>query len=98
MQIQENEIRQKVQNETIDVNISGLCTSEPEVVFDGKTFCITGILQRGNRENLHRDILRLGGIPTGSLTKKSDYLIVGNNGNTAWAFSCYGRKVEKAIN
>ena len=23
--------------------------------------------------------------------------IVGDNGNPAWAFSCYGRKVEKAI-
>lgn len=68
------------------------------MVFEGKTFCITGVLQRGNRENLHRDIIKLGGIPTDSLTKKTDYLIVGDNGNPAWAFSCYGRKVEKAIN
>jgi NAD-dependent DNA ligase len=98
VQIQDNEIRQKIENEIIDVNISGLCTSEPEVVFEGKTFCITGVLQRGNRENLYRDIIKLGGIPTDSLTKKTDYLIVGDNGNPAWAFSCYGRKVEKAIN
>ncbi len=42
-------------------------------------------------------ISALGGIPTKSLTKKTDYLIVGDNGNQAWAFACYGRKVEKAL-
>ena len=31
------------------------------------------------------------------MTKKTDYLIVGDNGNQAWAFACYGRKVEKAL-
>lgn len=96
--IQDNEIRQKIQDNTIDVNISGLCTSEPNITFEGKTFCITGVLKRGNRENLQKDIIKLGGIPTDSITKKTDYLIVGDNGNPAWAFSCYGRKVEKAIN
>lgn len=96
--LQNHEIQDKIHAETIDVNISGLCTSEPNVEFAGKTFCITGVLKRGNRENLHRDILRLGGIPTDNITKKTDYLIVGDNGNPAWAFSCYGRKVEKAIN
>lgn len=95
--IQDDQIRQKIQDETFDVNISGLCTSEPDVTFEGKTFCITGVLKRGNRENLQRDIIKLGGIPTESISKKTDYLIVGDNGNPAWAFSCYGRKVEKAI-
>ena len=40
---------------------------------------------------------KLGGIPTDSINKRTDYLIVGDNGNPAWAFSCYGRKVEKAL-
>ena len=96
--IHSKEISSKINEQTSDVNISGLCTSDPDVVFEGKTFCITGVLKRGNRENLHRDILKLGGIPTDSITKKTDYLIVGDNGNPAWAFSCYGRKVEKAVN
>ena len=64
VQIQDDEVSQKIQDTTIDVNIFGLCTSEPEVIFEGKTFCITGVLQRGNRENLHRDIIKFGGIPT----------------------------------
>lgn len=95
--IHDEEIREKVNIETEVVTISGLCTSEPNVIFPGKTFCITGVLQRGNREELKSDILKLGGIPVESVTRNTDYLIVGDNGNPAWAFSCYGRKVEKAL-
>lgn len=96
--VQNHEIKNMIEKKTHDVNIAGHCTSEPDVSFENKTFCITGVLKRGNREALHRDIIKLGGFPTDSLTKKTDYLIVGDNGNPAWAFSCYGRKVEKAIN
>ncbi|MBW4359333.1 BRCT domain-containing protein [Flavobacterium taihuense] len=98
VKLQDIEIQKQIDSETSDVNISGLCTSEPNVIFTGKTFCITGVLKRGNRETLQNDIRKLGGIPTESISKKTDYLIVGDNGNPAWAFSCYGRKVEKALN
>lgn len=90
-------VKEKIDIETINISISGLCTSEPNVIFSGKTFCITGVLKSESRESLKEKIIKLGGIPTDSLTKKTDYLIVGDNGNPAWAFSCYGRKVEKAI-
>ncbi|MBS1535790.1 MAG: BRCT domain-containing protein [Bacteroidetes bacterium] len=90
-------VKDKIDEITKDISISGLCTSEPNVLFEGKTFCVTGILQRGNREDLKKKIAELGGIPTDTINKKTDYLIVGDNGNPAWAFSCYGRKVEKAL-
>ncbi len=97
VQLYDNEVKKQIEFETADINISGLCTSEPDVIFQGKTFCITGVLKRGSRYDLQRDIEALGGIPTNSVTRKTDYLIVGDNGNPAWVFSCYGRKVEKAI-
>lgn len=98
VKLQDAELQNKIELETSDITISGLCTSEPNVDFPGKTFCITGVLKRGNRESLQNDIQKLGGIPTDNVNKKTDYLIVGDNGNPAWAFSCYGRKVEKALN
>ncbi|MFV8337158.1 BRCT domain-containing protein [Flavobacterium sp. RSP29] len=97
IKLQDAEMQKQIEVETSDVNIAGLCTSEPSVIFPDKTFCITGVLKRGNRETLQNDIRKLGGIPTESISKKTDYLIVGDNGNPAWAFSCYGRKVEKAL-
>jgi len=97
VKIEDADMQKRLDVETSEVHIAGLCTSEPNVIFEGKTFCITGVLKRGNRETLQQDIKKLGGIPTDSINKKTDYLIVGDNGNPAWAFSCYGRKVEKAL-
>ena len=31
------------------------------------------------------------------VTKKTDYLVVGNAGNPCWAYACYGRKIEEAM-
>lgn len=98
VQLHDTEVQKQIELETANINISGLCTSDPDVTFQGKTFCITGVLERGSRDELQKDIEALGGIPTNSVTRKTDYLIVGDNGNPAWAFSCYGRKVEKALN
>lgn len=95
--IENKEIAKKIDNEIADINISGHCTSDPNIDFDGKTFCVTGVLKSGNRTELENLISDLGGIPTKSITKKTDYLIVGDNGNPAWTFACYGRKVEKAL-
>jgi len=95
--LENKEIEEQINRETNDINISGHCTSDPEIELDGKTFCITGVLKSGNRASLEKTISDLGGIPTKTLTKKTNYLIVGDNGNQAWAFACYGRKVEKAL-
>ena len=95
--LENKEIEEQINIETNDISISGHCTNDPEISIDGKTFCITGVLKSGNRASLEKTISDLGGIPTKTLTKKTDYLIVGDNGNPAWAFACYGRKVEKAL-
>jgi len=95
--IENKEIAKQIDQETADINISGHCTSDPNIDFDGKTFCVTGVLKSGNRSELENLISDLGGIPTKTVSKKTDYLIVGDNGNPAWAFACYGRKVEKAL-
>ena len=96
--LNDTEISKEVDLATKDINISALCTSEPNVEFEGKTFCVTGVLSGMTRKELQSKIQDLGGIPTNNVSSKTDYLVVGDNGNPAWAFACYGRKVEKAVN
>ena len=43
-------------------------------------------------------IARLGGKVRSSVSAKTDYLVVGNAGNPCWAYACYGRKIEEAVN
>lgn len=97
IKLNNNQIQQQLKDELVNVEISGLCTSDPFVVFQDKSFCITGVLKRGSRTDMQNDIKKLGGRIVESINKNTDYLIIGDNGNPAWAFSCYGRKVERAM-
>lgn len=97
VEIKNIEVAQKIEHDTADVNITGICAVNPEIIFENKTFCVTGILNRGSRSELQKAIKDKGGIPVNSISKKTDYLIVGSTNNACWSYSCYGRKVEKAL-
>ena len=80
-----------------NISISGICSLNPEVIFSGKRFCFTGASQRTKRSEIAKIIVTYGGVFIDSVSKKLDYLVIGDNGNPCWAYTCYGRKVEQAI-
>ncbi len=47
--------------------------------FKGQSFVITGVLESMSREEAENRIRRLGGDPSGSVSKKTDYVIAGEN-------------------
>ncbi|OGF58919.1 MAG: NAD-dependent DNA ligase, partial [Candidatus Fischerbacteria bacterium RBG_13_37_8] len=77
--------------------VSGICALAPEIIFKGNIFCFTGISQKVNRNTFAEIINKRGGIFKNNLIDSSNYLIIGADGNPCWAYSCYGRKVEKAM-
>lgn len=91
------ELQETINSDTDHVKIGGICAVDPEIDFDGKYFCFTGHSDRSSRAVIAEIIEKLGGIYHNSVIKKTDYLIVGDDGNPCWAYACYGRKVEKAI-
>jgi hypothetical protein len=80
------------------ITIPGICAFNPEITLPGKSFCFTGISSRASRSDIAKKIEIHGGIYIDHVRPDLNYLIVGNNGNECWAYSCYGRKVEEAIN
>lgn len=58
-------------------------------VFSGKTIVATGKLENYTRDEIQAKILSLGATPASSVTKKTDYLIVGEKA---------GSKLQKALN
>jgi NAD-dependent DNA ligase len=78
-------------------NIVGLCAVCPEIEFSASTFCFTGASSRYTRNELATTVESLGGIFAPNVTKNVNYLIIGAEGNPCWAYACYGRKVEKAV-
>lgn len=79
-------------------SLGGICAVCPEITFQGKIFCFTGEFHRGKRAELAHLVEQLGGIVRTSVSAKTDYLVVGNAGNPCWAYACYGRKIEEAVN
>jgi NAD-dependent DNA ligase len=78
-------------------NLVGLCAVCPEISFAGAIFCLTGQSHKYTRAEFEEQIAKLGCKAVDGVSKKVDYLVVGADGNPCWAYACYGRKVEKAV-
>lgn len=79
-------------------SIGGICSICQEINFAESTFCFTGKSDRASRKDIAAIVENCGGSYIDRVTKGTDYLIVGNSGNPCWAYSCYGRKIEQAVN
>lgn len=79
-------------------SVDGICASCPEIQLQNKIFCFTGESYRAARKEISDIVTQHGGIFRNSVSNKTDYLIVGNAGNPCWAYACYGRKIEEAVN
>lgn len=77
--------------------MSCICAVDPILEFPDRTYCLTGATPVAPRAKVAEIIETLGGTFSRSVIKDLDYLIVGNSGNPAWAYSCYGRKIETAL-
>lgn len=78
-------------------SIHGICAACQELDFKNNLFCFTGQSLKAKRKEIAELVISLGGEYNDHITNNTRYLIVGNNGNPCWAFSCYGRKVEDAV-
>lgn len=74
----------------------GIWSTEP-VTIAGHVFVFTGESARATRPRIQELIVQHGGTVAAGVSKKVDYLVVGEAGNPCWAFSSYGTKMEKAM-
>lgn len=65
--------------------------------FFGKSICFTGTCKYGVRKQLLQRIADIGGIPTDSVTKKTDILVVGQQDYKRVGESGMSRKQQKAL-
>lgn len=68
-----------------------------EVEIQGSTICLTGASTRYTKAEWKDVIESQGGSFKDDLTKKVDYLVICNKGNSSWAHMSYGRKFEQAL-
>lgn len=68
-----------------------------EVVIDGRRFCITGVLEFGQRRHFQERLEACGGIVQKSVSSKTDFLVVGMKGSAAWMSDRYGTKIDEVM-
>ncbi|MGE4282404.1 MAG: BRCT domain-containing protein, partial [Clostridia bacterium] len=81
--------------EQITDPVANTCTCEFDI--EGKTFCLSGEFEYGEKAAVQEILSQKGGIPVNGVTKKTDYIIVGSKGSDAWCAGSYGTKVKKAL-
>ena len=68
----------------------------PNISFNNTKFCFTGTFAFGSRKDCELAVTNKGA-DAGSLTAKTNYLVIGIYATDSWAHSSYGRKIEKAV-
>jgi len=76
---------------------TGFYQIDPSITVQEKTFCITGVSKKFKRKEIADKIELYGGFVVNNVSSKLDYLIVCDEKNSCWAFTCYGRKIEEAV-
>lgn len=63
----------------------------------GKNICLTGEFDCGGRPEVMEKLISLGANIHAGVTRRTDILIVGGRGSSAWCAGNYGTKVKKAL-
>jgi NAD-dependent DNA ligase len=72
-----------------------LCDPAPSLTFEGKMYCFSGTFSFGQRRHCEQAVEDRGA-SAGSLTRKTDFLVIGAYATESWKHSAFGHKILKA--
>lgn len=84
-------------NEASDSTTLPYSKPYPIITFPEQIFCFTGKFQSGTRQWCESQIVSKGGSAISNITKKLNYLVIGEIGSRDWLHSTYGTKIEKTL-
>ena len=65
--------------DAVEASFQETLTETPPGILQGKTFVFTGSLQGYSRDDARQIVENLGGKTTGTVSKRVDYVVVGEN-------------------
>jgi len=69
----------------------------PKLVWTDSVFVFTGKFAFGPRTACERAVIKLKGVCERSVTRDTNYLVIGTFGSRDWVHTSFGRKIEKAV-
>lgn len=76
--------------------LRSVCDDDAAIEFSGCNYLFTGKARR-ERKHLHAAVTARGGNPIERVRQDMHYLVVGALSQPAWAYSAYGRKIERVL-
>lgn len=73
-----------------------LCNPAPTLSYVGKRYCFTGTFSFGQRKHCEQAVKSRGG-SAGSLTRQTDFLVIGTYATDSWKHSSFGHKILQAV-
>jgi NAD-dependent DNA ligase len=72
-----------------------LSNPQPPLTFEGQRYCFTGTFNFGQRKHCEEAVIRRGG-QAGSLSQKTNVLVIGVYATESWKHSAFGHKIMRA--
>jgi hypothetical protein len=69
----------------------------PQLTFENRTFVFTGQFVYGTRNICEAAVIQRGGHCTSSVSKKVDFVVIGELCSRDWLYSSHGTKIQKAV-
>jgi hypothetical protein len=71
----------------------------PEVVFDGRSFCFTGVFEyeNGDRLKCEAAVRARGGFCSARPTQTTNYIVLGTYADSSWTYGTFGKKILSAV-
>jgi len=77
-------------------HISAIFDDDPHIIVPNNVFVFTGEFIYGTRAACSKAVESKGGITSSSVTKSTNYLVVGSMASPDWIVANFGRKIQKA--
>lgn len=77
-------------------HIESVFDNDPTVIFDTNQFVFTGRFMFGTRPACEKAVIQRGATVNNSVTKSTNYLVVGTRTSPDWIAENFGRKIQKA--
>lgn len=77
-------------------HISTIFDDDPHIIVPDNVFVFTGEFIYGTRTACNKAVEAKGGITSSSVTKVTNYLVVGSMASPDWIVANFGRKIQKA--
>jgi NAD-dependent DNA ligase len=69
----------------------------PEVAFEGQTFVFGGQLAYGPTHACEREVLELGGMCEHSVSRRTDYVVIGSLAANDWCQLTFGHLIDEVV-